>query len=77
VYKLIEALGAFIAGIAIIGGAILLLVAIIGYPVMWLWNGVMPAIFGLPTITFWQAVCLAILCQLLFHSHTMNSSKNS
>ena len=37
---------------------------------MWLWNWLMPAIFGLPVITFWQAVGLLVLSHLLFKSHT-------
>lgn len=29
---------------------------------MWIWNAVMPVIFGLPEITFWQTVGLCWLC---------------
>lgn len=32
---------------------------------MWLWNWLMPAVFGLPALTFWQAVGLLVLCRLL------------
>ena len=38
----------------------------LGLPVMWLWNWLMPAIFGLGTITYWKAVGLLILCHMLF-----------
>jgi hypothetical protein len=41
----------------------------LGLPVMWLWNWLMPALFGLPAITFWQAVGLLVLSHLLFKSH--------
>ncbi len=41
----------------------------VGLPVMWLWNWLMPTLFGLPLITFWQAVGLLILCHLLFKGH--------
>jgi len=74
--KFLDSVGTFIAGLALIAGALLLLVAIMGFPVMWLWNGVMPDIFGLPTITFWQAVCLVLLFQLLFHSNISNKDKS-
>jgi hypothetical protein len=37
-----------------------------GAVVMWLWNWLMPAIFGLGVITYWQAVGLAVLGRLLF-----------
>lgn len=39
-----------------------------GAVVMWLWNWLMPAIFGLGVITYWQAVGLAVLGRLLFGS---------
>jgi hypothetical protein len=32
---------------------------------MWLWNWLMPLIFGLPTLTYWQAVGLFILSKIL------------
>lgn len=38
-------------------------------PVYWLWNWLMPTLFGLPTITVWQAVGLLWLSELLFRSH--------
>ena len=37
-----------------------------GAVVMWLWNGLMPAIFHFGIITYWQALGLAILGRLLF-----------
>ncbi|MFH1513306.1 MAG: hypothetical protein ABIG45_08150 [Bacillota bacterium] len=50
-----------------------------GWIVVWLWNWLMPLIFGLPTITFWQGVGLFILAKILFggfNSHG-DSSKSS
>jgi hypothetical protein len=41
-------------------------VAALGYGVMYLWNWLMPVIFGLTTITFWQAVGLFVLSKILF-----------
>lgn len=51
-----------------IGGALLvgLLGLLFGYVVMWLWNWLMPELFGLGEIAFWQAVGLVILTRLLF-----------
>ena len=43
----------------------LLLAVIIGAPVMWLWNALIPDLFNGPTITFWQAVGITILGSLL------------
>jgi len=65
--KIFEMLFGFmfvVIGLMIIG-------AIIAYPVMWLWNGLMPVIFGLPIITAWQALGLTILSGFLFKSGTM------
>jgi hypothetical protein len=37
-----------------------------GYAVMWLWNWLMPELFGLKEIIFWQAVGIILLAKLLF-----------
>ena len=37
-------------------------------PTMWLWNWLMPELFGLKEITFWQALGLLVLSTLLFRS---------
>lgn len=37
-----------------------------GFSVMWLWNWLMPAIFGLVAINFWQALGLLALSKILF-----------
>jgi Na+-driven multidrug efflux pump len=43
-----------------------LFVALIGFVIMSLWNGLMPAIFGWKLIGYWQAIGLLILCRMLF-----------
>ena len=52
----------------------ILLIAIFGlilaFPVMWLWNWIMPAIFGLVKISFWQAFGINLLCGFLFRGTT-------
>jgi hypothetical protein len=40
-----------------------------GYILVWLWNWLMPAIFGLPVISFWQAWGLLVLSSILFKRH--------
>jgi hypothetical protein len=42
---------------------------ILGLPLMWLWNWIMPELFYLDTITFWQAVGLNLLTGILFRSN--------
>jgi Ca2+/H+ antiporter, TMEM165/GDT1 family len=38
---------------------------IFGFVVMWLWNHLMPALFGLHSLGFWQALGLLILSKIL------------
>lgn len=59
-------------------GIALLFVAglLFSLPVMWLWNWLMPMIFGLPTLTWIEAWGVNILCGLLFKP-TVNVNKNS
>ncbi|MBN1675230.1 MAG: hypothetical protein JXR37_29590 [Kiritimatiellae bacterium] len=45
------------------------LALVLGFAVVWLWNWLMPAIFGLPTVTYWQAVGLIVLAHILFKGH--------
>ncbi len=55
-----------IVGIIIFGAiAITGLVILFGFIIMWLWNWLMPDIFGLTTITYWQAVGIFILFKIL------------
>lgn len=43
-----------------------LLLALLGYVVMTLWNAVLPAVTGLHAITFVQALALLVLSRILF-----------
>ena len=59
-------------------GVILLAVVfgfIITLPVMLVWNGIIPTIFGLPTITFWQSFGLMFLANVFFKNTASNSQK--
>ena len=38
---------------------------LINFPVMWLWNWLMPTIFYLPSLTYWQMYGLTVLISLL------------
>ena len=49
---------------------------VIAYPLMILWNGLIPAIFGLKTITFWEAFGLYILSGVLFRNPTPYRGKS-
>jgi membrane protein required for beta-lactamase induction len=54
-------------------GLIAIVIVILGYPLMLLWNWLMPIIFGLPEITFWQAIGLNVLSTILFKSTTIKN----
>jgi hypothetical protein len=47
---------------------------IMGAPLMYVWNWVVPSIFGLRYITFWEAIGLNILGHILF-SQTLSPIK--
>ena len=49
-------------------GVVLLIALLVGFPTMWLWNWLMPTIFGLTKITFFQSVGLLILTGLFFNN---------
>lgn len=55
---------------SIIGALIVVFIfsAILALPIMWLWNYLMPEIFGLKEIGFWQSLCLLLFCGLLIKS---------
>jgi hypothetical protein len=50
-------------GIAVVGFLVFVLVF------RWIWNAVVPDVFGLKTITFWQAVGILVLASILFGGH--------
>lgn len=45
-----------------------ILIFIFGLAVMWLWNGLLPRLFGVKLIGYWQGLGLVILARLLFGS---------
>ena len=57
----IEIIGIIIFGAIAITGLMILF----GFVIMWLWNWLMPEIFGLTTLSFWQSVGLIALLKLL------------
>jgi hypothetical protein len=67
----------FIHDVLLVIGLVILAVMICGYPLMWLWNGLMPTIFNLPQITFWQAVGLNLLSSILFKTNITKSKEKT
>ena len=67
-----------IAGLIIFGiFAITGLAILFGFVIMWLWNWIMPEVFGLTTLSYWQAVGLFILLKILLGGCGSGSSKSS
>lgn len=60
----------FIAGLIGFIVIIAIVCALVAFPVMWLWNWLMPMIFGLVEINFAQALGLSLLCSFLFKPFT-------
>ena len=55
--------------IAILTSVFVLLISLIlCYPIMLLWNHLMP-VFGLPILTFWQMYGLMVLIDILFKTN--------
>jgi hypothetical protein len=52
-----------VVGILFIGLSSLI---VMGAPLMYLWNWVIPSIFGLRYITFWEAIGLNMIAHIIF-----------
>lgn len=54
----------WIVPLAMLGMALFIVIG--GGIVMYLWNWLLPPLFGWRLITFWQALALLLLCRILF-----------
>lgn len=59
--------------IAIVLGT-LLVTALLVWPIMWLWNWIMPIVFGLPILTYWQTFAIWILSGVFFKNFNTTTS---
>jgi hypothetical protein len=50
-------------------------IAIGGTLVAWLWNTLLPPLFGLPAVSFWQALGLLLLARILFGGFSGGGSR--
>ncbi len=67
-----------IVGWIILGAiGIAALIFLFGFVVMWLWNWLMPLIFGLPILTYWQTIGLILLSKLLLGGFGGGKGHNS
>lgn len=65
----------FWAPLAIVG--MVAFIAVGGVIVHWLWNWLLPPLFGWRQITFWEALGLLALCRILFGGLGMRGSRGS
>lgn len=71
-------LEAIAKGIGALAGVLLVgigMIAVFTYPVMWLWNGLLPELFGAPELTFWQTFGLMVLTRVAIPSVSIKKSK--
>lgn len=68
-----EIIGMIIFGAVFITG----LAILFGFIIMWLWNWLMPMIFGLTTLNFWQAVGVFILAKILLGGCNFGGDESS
>lgn len=61
-WRIIRLIGLIISGVVLAG----LFALVLGFVVQWLWNWLIPDIFGLNPISYWQAFGLLFLAKLLF-----------
>lgn len=50
---------------------------VMALPVMWLWNWLMPMLFGLKTLTWVEALGVNLLCGFLFKGSYSVNKQNS
>jgi len=63
-------------GVGVIAIFIVAMVSVIAaIPTLFLWNWLMPAIFGITKVTFWQAWGINFLAGILFKSSSSKQSK--
>ena len=63
--------------VLVVGGLFigaLVLSLLMAFPIMWVWNWLVPATFAGPVLTFWQTAAVLFLTRSLFGS-TSSSSK--
>jgi hypothetical protein len=66
-----------VVGLLTVLGLAILLAMIMALPTMWLWNYIMPDIFGLIEINFYQALAMNVLSSILFKANTSTNNKNN
>lgn len=61
----------------IVIGLLLLSAILLAFPTMWLWNWLMPNIFGVMKIDLYQAIGINFLANILFKSNVSIKRENN
>jgi hypothetical protein len=64
-----------IEAILLVIGLFLLSAIIMAFPTMWLWNYLMPYLFGIPKVDLYQAMAINFLSSILFKANVSINSK--
>ena len=56
----------FTGGLILVLGLLFIVGALFAWPIVWIWNWMMPELFDLPLIGFWHAFWGSILFRLIF-----------
>jgi hypothetical protein len=59
----------FLTALMLVFGLWFVVAMVVALPVMWLWDWLMPTLFGLTEITWPQAMGLCLLCSMLFKAN--------
>lgn len=66
----------FFFKLIVIVAVVILMALILAFPVQWLWNDLMPRLFGLHEVTLWDSVELLLLAGFLFKGNSSTSKKD-
>lgn len=55
-------------GLSVLGISLIVIFALT-IPTMWLWNYVMPTVFGMPEVSVFQTLALLFLAEIFFKSN--------
>ncbi|HNW27533.1 MAG TPA: hypothetical protein PKN50_03560 [Spirochaetota bacterium] len=70
--RILRIIGMVLAGVAFA----ILFALVFGLIVQYLWNWVMPDLFGLKAVTYWQAFALVILAKIFFGSFSRHHGRS-
>lgn len=71
-----KTIGIFLGGMLVVIIALFFGGFIFAFPIMWLWNWLMPELFDFQVIGYWQAFGLFYLSGLLFRPFTSTKNKD-